>query len=226
MEDVDDLSAPLLRPDGGARGLVAGVGPPPFSLDRAVPRARRVLARSGSDEHDLLSLRRPAAAPPAKTDENPAEDQPGDGLLLVHVVDASKDTLQGLSLRYGCSMDALKRANDLSSDRLNSHISLVIPPACSSKSRSQALAAAANAKLSDHLDPALWPVQRIDDDTLARLCDLLQRSVPNMSPGEARFYLLENGFDIARAVRHAERDVEWERGQGSQKSVWARLFGM
>jgi hypothetical protein len=157
---------------------------------------------------------------PANNNNNPAsqQDQPThDKPAILHIVDTSRDTLQGLSLQYDVSIDLLKRANDMTSDRLTSHITLIIPPP-----RKQTTTTTPRAKMNDTLDPSLWPLPRVESEMRRRAAmeELFQTKQRASTCGEARYYLSANDYNMDLALRQYEKDVAWERKQQQQRKGW------
>ena len=162
----------------------------------------------------MARLRKPKLLAP-----NPALSSSSDGAVdgpKTHVVDPTKDTLQGIALKYDVSTDQLRRVNDMTSDRLISHITLIIPsPNDNIGGTSQ------RAKMNDSLDPALWPEFKEDENRKRRaLEELFQSANRTCAGGEARFYLAQNEWNLKKALAHYERDAAWERSVKKSNGGW------
>lgn len=81
--------------------------PPPYT-----PNSREVWGQSSDEELPAYSTLNSLQTPPEeKSKETPHED-------VLHFLDHTQDTLYSLSLRYGVPIDALRKANNITSGHL------------------------------------------------------------------------------------------------------------
>jgi LysM repeat protein len=105
------------------------------------------------------------------------------------------DTLFGISLKYGISVQDLRKANRLYTDEVCNRQFLIIPGAEKSLS-----------------DQTVEGKQKI----------LIKRFQINTKCGnydEARSYMIQNDYDLVKAAEQYNEDLEWERRQGSSSKA-------
>lgn len=132
------------------------------------------------------SLAQPQSAEPAQSEEvEPA--------FVEHQV-TSRDTLQGLALRYGVNTSEIKLANDLATDNLSVVKVLRIPK-------------------GKRILPA--PQQIQVDPNVARLREFRVKN--KLSEHEARYYMESAEYDLGRAQREFERDGNFAKNNAASE---------
>jgi len=190
-----------------------------------------IVVTSAADEvlGSLPRFRAGAAAPLPRLYANPAHqpapelgdakaegNEAGEDRPLVIRVDPNKHTLQGIALQYNVTTDQLRRANGLTSDRLNSHFSLIIP-------RGEPATAAPHVLGREPVDASQWVMR---EDSEARRRNALEAVFVSTSrsragANEARYYLGQHAYKLEPALEHFERDARWERANTkSFFSLW------
>lgn len=110
------------------------------------------------------------------------------------------DTLFGISLKYGISLELIRKANRLYTDEVCNRQFLVIPGALKSLSDPQTV--------QDH--------QKI-------LIKRFQINTKCTNYVEARSYMIQNDYDLIKAADQYQSDLEWERGRGSSSRMKSLL---
>lgn len=91
--------------------LPQGLRDPPAYSPPPSPRPHHATLAHPPDEPPAYAITVPPSDPEKASTSPPAED-------VLHFVDASRDTLASLSLRYGVPIEALRKTNSLYSDHL------------------------------------------------------------------------------------------------------------
>ena len=161
---------------GGVSVVRVGMVPPPTYEELYSASASAAAAAAAKKTRPLRQ----------KTDPPPPYDECAAPLpaLLLHKV-TNCDTLAGLSLRYAVSQSAIRRANQMCSDRLNSYLELRIPAA----------AAAAAAAVASSYDERHQ--REKTEDSLRSIFS----AVEGMGEAEAQYYLAGNGWALRSALR-------------------------
>jgi len=102
------------------------------------------------------------------------------------------DTLIGLSLKYGVSVDEIKVSNGLYSDAIWSHIELLIPYR--------------NQKIEELTEEEK---EKQEKDRMRLLIRRFQRVTKCNSEAEATYYLDSNQFDFDVALSEYNEDIKW-----------------
>ena len=210
-----ELAEPLVH--GPAHGVAQVLA--------SLPPARRGKVERPQEEADLFATA--AAGETRGTWHAPINfktaeligDEENDEQPLIISVDPNKTTLQGIALQYNVTTDALRKANGLTSDRLNSHFSLIIPR----RGHNPFSSDSSWTKLgSEAVDPCMWIMR---DETEARKRNAMEDAFVSMTrcragQPEARFYLSEHKYKLDDALAHYEKDALWEK-QRRGSSFWS-----
>ena len=105
---------------------------------RAIVRERKrqqLLMSNANPSLDALRVKRRTSDDFESTSAPPGENEDREALIYVHHV-AKTDTLAGLSIKYGCPMAILKKANRMYSDVVQTRKEVVLPvDACGARGR-------------------------------------------------------------------------------------------
>eukprot|EP01133_Synstelium_polycarpum_P016301 gene16301-19388_t len=103
----------------------------------------------------------------------------------------TNDTLAGLAIRYNTSIDIIKRTNLIKNDQVITHQTLLVPVSGDVNMTSQA------------------PTPQTEEEKRRKLVQLFAVS-EGVSKEEARSYLVNNEWDITKAIRELKDDNLWE----------------
>ena len=124
---------------------------------------------------------------------------------VLHKLDRTADTLQGLSIKYRTTVGALSRLNSFdSSAGLLLAPDVLLIPETAKKLRPSKTRTASQTAAEQSL-------------TLHSKLRHLTSTFPSLTPQEALVYLKTNGGSVERARVEAEGDLEWERGEGGRE---------
>jgi len=119
-----------------------------------------------------------------------------EGSCIVHTVELH-DTLAGIELRYGVCASRIRQLNGMTSDRLTSHLCLLIPnDSTLPRSSVTGPIVEQNSELTRELNR-----------------QVLRTAFPCLSEKEATVYLLEAKVDLRIAMRQCSEDLRWEEEQ-------------
>jgi LysM repeat protein len=132
----------------------------------------------------------------------PPADEAADTVYILHTINRNTETLEGICIKYGTSVGAVKRLNNFTSFMLAPDV-IRIPP---------------NARGINKADSA---EQRLAAEAMQRtaLALKLKALFPSLSQLEASVYLSTNDYDYDKAVLEAKGDVEWEESERGKKRV-------
>jgi len=136
---------------------------------------------------------------------DPAPEMPK---LVRHRV-TTLDTLLGLSLKYGVSVDLIKQANRMGSESVFQYKFLDIPNPTKLPSQEEIEA-----------DQKNLPKEGKEGIMISRFL----RMASSKDEAEARFYLEECGWDVNKAVKMREDDLEWEEEDVKKKDFAQRIM--
>jgi len=119
--------------------------------------------------------------------EKEKEEKEKENPFFIHVV-TKTDTLVGLALRYGVSVDEIKRANFLTSGQLIWHRK--------------------NLRIPTH--GRVFQPQRIAVPTHREIASLFKNKTGCKDLAEAKYYLEDCEYDMETALKHFEEDKKWE----------------
>ncbi|EFA84040.1 hypothetical protein PPL_03113 [Heterostelium album PN500] len=109
---------------------------------------------------------------------------------IQHRVQVS-DTLAGLAIKYNTTIDIIKRTNLIKNDTCITHQTLLVPVSGPINMTTQA------------------PIPQTEEEKRRKMIQLFAVS-ENISKEESRSYLVNNDWDITKALRELKDDLDWE----------------
>lgn len=122
----------------------------------------------------------------------------GDETVVKHLV-CAEDTLSGIALKYGVTVDVIRKANQLATESVFEHKYLDIPNPTKIPTK-------------EELEQRLMPKSGRNQIIQKRFMRMAGCEEP-----EAKYYLMETDYDLNKALQLRKEDVEWEKSYLSSR---------